>query len=261
MQTTSNRPCHSVGPPCTPDERDRPRRVEPARLGVHLAEELRARPRRPSGTGGARAEQRPAIGSFATRPHDRARVVLIARDQLADLLPALREALRGRLRRVLEVQADGGDLVDHQQAEPVGQLHRLFGIGVVRRAVGVGADPLEQLVVADPHRQVQPAAVHREVLVLAEAGELDRLPVQQQLVAAHRDGADADVERVGVGDALAVGERDGQRVEVRVFAGSRAAPRARAPSLRRRRRGSPGPPRCRSTGPAPCRRTRPRHRP
>ena len=144
-------------------------------------------------------------------------MVLVARDQFADLLQALREALRGQLLRVLEVQADGGDLVDHQDAEPVGQLHRLFRVGVVRRAVGVGADPLEQLVVPDPHRQVQPASAERKVLVLAEPGELDRLPVEQQLIPAHRDGADADVERVGVGGTLPVGERDGQRIEVRVL--------------------------------------------
>jgi hypothetical protein len=56
--------------------------------------------------------------------------------------------------------------------------------------------------------------VERKVLVLAEARERDRLPVEQQLIPAYRQGADADVERIGVGDARPVGERDGQRIEV-----------------------------------------------
>ena len=50
----------------------------------------------------------------------------------------------------------------------------------------------------DEHGQIEPTAVDGEVLVPAEALELDRLPVQEQAIAAHLDGTDADVERVGI---------------------------------------------------------------
>ena len=131
-------------------------------------------------------------------------------------------------------------------------VHRLLGVGVVGGAVGVGAHPAEQLVVADEERDVEAAAVDREVLVLAEAGERDRLPVQQQAVAAHLDGADADVERVGVGRAAAVVERHAQRIEVRVSRAPGPRLRARAARPRPRRPGSAAAPR-----PSP-RRARPR---
>ena len=51
---------------------------------------------------------------------------------------------------------------------------------------------------------------------MPKPGELDRLSIEQQLITAHLDGANADVEAVGIGDALAISQRDCQRIQVRV---------------------------------------------
>lgn len=87
----------------------------------------------------------------------------------------------------------------------------------MRRAVGVGTDPLEQFVVAYPHRQVLPASAEWKVFVLATPREFDPLPVEQQLVVVHSNSTNADVERIRIGDALILRERNGQRVKVRVL--------------------------------------------
>jgi hypothetical protein len=58
-------------------------------------------------------------------------VVLVARDQLAQLLLTLRETLRSQRFRILDVEPHCGNLVDHEKAERVGELHGLFGVRIV----------------------------------------------------------------------------------------------------------------------------------
>ncbi|MDB5317695.1 MAG: family transposase [Rhodospirillales bacterium] len=97
-------------------QRHRPRRVQPARFVIHLLEEPH-----PGFDSRRHGRPSPKYGTaprlVGHHPHDGAGVVLVARDQLADLPGGLSEALRCCLRRILEVQAYGGDFVHHQYAE------------------------------------------------------------------------------------------------------------------------------------------------
>ena len=93
---------------------------------------------------------------------------------------------------------DGGRLVDDDDAVPVGVVEHLLVVGVVRRAERVRAEPLQQREVVDHERVVVALAVDRDVLVLAEAGEVERLAVDQEARAVHGDRADADRQRVDV---------------------------------------------------------------
>ena len=105
------------------------------------------------------------------------------------------------------VQSDGGRLVDDDDAVAVGEVEDLLGVGVVGGAEGVRADPLHELEVVDHERVVVALAADRCVFVLAEAGEVERLAVDEELVAAHLDGANADRDRVAVDDLVARDER------------------------------------------------------
>ena len=81
---------------------------------------------------------------------------------------------------------------------PVGELEHLFGVGIVGGAERVRADPLHELEVVDHERVIVALAAHRGVFVLAEPCEVERLTVDEELVPAHLDGADADGDRVAV---------------------------------------------------------------
>ena len=100
-----------------------------------------------------------------------------------------------------EVEADGGGLVDDHDAEPVGVVEDLLGVGVVRGAEGVGAQPAEQREVVDHRGGVVALASDRVVLVHAEALEVEGLAVDQEPGAVDPDGADADRQAVAVDDA------------------------------------------------------------
>ena len=93
---------------------------------------------------------------------------------------------------------DGGRLVDHDDAMPVGELEHLLGIGVVGSAERVRADPLHELEVVDHEGVVVALAADGRVLVLSEAGEVERLAVDEELVPAHLDRAHPDRDRVAV---------------------------------------------------------------
>ena len=79
-----------------------------------------------------------------------------------------------------------GRLVDHDDAVPVGVVEHLLGVGVVRSAERVRADPREQLEVVHHVRVVVALAGHARVLVLAEAGEVERLAVDAGTVPSTR---------------------------------------------------------------------------
>ena len=81
---------------------------------------------------------------------------------------------------------------------PVGEVEDLLGVRVVRGPEGVGARPRHQLEVVDHLHVVVALAPDGRVLVLAEAAEVERLAVDEELLAAHLDGADADGLAVGV---------------------------------------------------------------
>ena len=79
-----------------------------------------------------------------------------------------------------EVEADGRRLVDDDDAEAVGVVEDLLGVGVVRGPERVGADPSQELEVVD-HRDVVVAPTSDvQVLVHAEALEVEGLAVDQE---------------------------------------------------------------------------------
>ncbi len=112
------------------------------------------------------------------------------------------------------VDADGGDLVDDDDAVPVGVLEDLLGVRVVRRAERVRAQPLHELEVVDEVRVVVALATHGAVLVLAEPGEVEGAAVDQELGAADFDGAHAHGERIAVDDLAAHDRLGHELVEV-----------------------------------------------
>ena len=157
-----------------------------------------------------------------------------------------------------DVEPDGGGLVDDDDAVPVGVVEDLLGVGVVRGAERVRADPLHQREVVDHERVVVALAAHRAVLVLAEAGEVERLAVDQEPRAVDLDRADADRQRVRVDELVAAEQLD---VERRTGSPRRAATgaRPRRVSVARRagRRARPRRRRRRAARRAPPRRPRP----
>jgi len=68
---------------------------------------------------------------------------------------------------------------DEHDAPPVGVVENIFGVWIVRRPERVGADPLQQLEVMQHVGIVVALADHRYVLVPTEAGEIERLAVDQ----------------------------------------------------------------------------------
>ena len=106
-----------------------------------------------------------------------------------------------------EVQADGGGLVDDQQAVPVGVVEHLLGVRVVRGAEGVRADPPQQREVADHPGVVVALAAQRGIFVHPEATQGDGLPVEQQPRAVHGDRPDADRQLVFVRRPCATSSR------------------------------------------------------
>src|SRR3954447_24006820 len=81
-----------------------------------------------------------------------------------------------------EVLPDGGGLVDHDDAVPVGEVEDLLGVGVVRGPERVRADPVQKREVVDHQRVVVALAADSGVLVLAEPGEVERLAVDEEPV-------------------------------------------------------------------------------
>ena len=61
-----------------------------------------------------------------------------------------------------EVEADGGGLVDDDDAVPVGVVEHLLGIRVVRRAERVGADPVQEREVVHHRDRVVALAPHAD---------------------------------------------------------------------------------------------------
>ncbi len=113
-----------------------------------------------------------------------------------------------------EVQAHGGGLVDHEEAETVGVVEHLLGVGIVGRAERVRSGPLQELEVVDHRRRVVALPPDLVVLVHPEPGEVHGLAVDEEpgAVDAHRTDADRLEETVHhgvVGDEL-----DAQLVEV-----------------------------------------------
>ena len=168
-------------------------------------------------------------GSFGDAPQHDARVVLVAGDELADRLPVglpggVVDGVRGEGGEPLaaedpaaqaDVEADGGSLVDHDDAAPVGVVQHLLGVGVVRGAERVGAQPVQQREVMHHEYVVVALAAHGGVFVLAEAPEVERLAVDEEARAVDLDGADADRQRIGVHRSVAIApQQDGQIVEV-----------------------------------------------
>ena len=98
----------------------------------------------------------------------------------------------------VDVQADRSRLVDHHDAVPIGVVEPLLGVGVVRGAEGIGADPAHQLEVVHEERIIVSLAPDGRVLVLAEACQVERFTIDQELLAADLHGSDADRKRVGV---------------------------------------------------------------
>ena len=162
-----------------------------------------------SSTSGSKYSQRAVLVRgrlVGDAPHHHAGVVLVPGDQLPQVLGVGGLRVRvdvllgeGRERRGsrqpaddAQVEADGGGLVDDDDAVPVGEVEHLLGVRVVRGAEGVRADPLHELEVVDQVGVVVALAADGGVLVLAEAGEVERLAVDEELGAAHLDGADAD---------------------------------------------------------------------
>ena len=86
----------------------------------------------------------------------------------------------------------------------------------MRGAQAVRADPLQQFEVAQHHRVVVLLADDRVVLVHAEAGQVDRLTVEQQLAVGGLDGAHSDQQVVVVHQVATVEHLDVQVVAVGV---------------------------------------------
>ena len=129
----------------------------------------------------------------------------------------------GRLRATEEeatsdsqVQADGRRLVDDDDAEAVGQIEDLLGIGVVRRPERVGPEPPEECEVVHHRRVVVTPTVHVEVLVLSEPAEVEGFVVDEEARPVDAYGPDADGDHVTVDQAVLVHEVDLQLVEVAV---------------------------------------------
>lgn len=115
------------------------------------------------------------------------------------------------------VLADGSHLVDDDHSLPVRVVVHLVRIRVVRGAEGVRSDPLHEREVVDEERVVVPLAANGGILVLAEAGEVERLAVDEELGASHLDGADADRLQVAVEQRAGPVEELGlERVQVAV---------------------------------------------
>ena len=83
-------------------------------------------------------------------------------------------------------------LVDDQDALPVAKSIKFLGIGVMAGPQGVGPKPVHEMQVGDVGHLVQAAAVERAVLVLAEAFQVDRVAVEQQLGALYLHLPDAE---------------------------------------------------------------------
>ena len=93
---------------------------------------------------------------------------------------------------VLPLQSDRRGLVDDDDALLVAQLEELLGVRVVRRAHAVAAAPRHQVEVLEQHRQVEASAEDVAVLMLAEAVEVEGLPIDEEAdVRLHVHRADA----------------------------------------------------------------------
>ncbi len=152
-------------------------------------------------------------GLVGQRPHDHARMVLVAPDHVANHVLMMPEQL---LIVVLgPVHADGRGLVDDDDALAVAQIVHVLRVRVVRGAEGVRAKPVDQRHVLDVQQLVGAAAVEITVLVLAESLEVEGLAVDEELGALDFDRADAEalVVFVGVGGAGGA-ERHVRGVEV-----------------------------------------------
>ena len=112
------------------------------------------------------------------------------------------------------VQPDGRGLVDDHESVPVGVVQHGLGVRVVRGAQRVGADPLQQPEVVQHVRVVVTLPQHADVLVLAEAGEVERLAVDQEPGAVDGDGAHADTLGVAVDQLAVASQLELQVVEV-----------------------------------------------
>ncbi|BAS12667.1 hypothetical protein AHiyo8_09700 [Arthrobacter sp. Hiyo8] len=91
-----------------------------------------------------------------------------------------------------EVESDGGGLVDDHDPVPVRELDDFLGVGVVGGAERVCAGPVKEAEVVDEVGVVVAFAADGGVLVLAEAGEVERLAVDEELFALDGDRADPD---------------------------------------------------------------------
>ena len=114
------------------------------------------------------------------------------------------------------VQTDGSRLVDDHDAVPVGIIQNVFAVWIVRRPERVGANPVQQLEIMYQVGIVVALADHRQILVLAEAGEIERLAVDQESNSVHLDGAYADALVVAVHDGVPAYELNLKVVKVAI---------------------------------------------
>src|SRR3954447_4315477 len=102
------------------------------------------------------------------------------------------------------VEPHRSGLVDHDDASPVGVVDHVFGVGVVGGAKRVGTYPGEEFEIVQQVRVVVALTDHWYVLVLAEAGKVERFVVDQETDAIDLDGAYPDTLVVTVHDGLTI---------------------------------------------------------
>ena len=189
--------------------------VEVAVLVVHRARGVV----RPQPRGGGVEDRRPAA-LVAQRPHDDARVVLVAQRHAGDPLEDGRAPLgstwcrRAQVGVRLEVR-----LVDDVHAELVAHVVEVGVVRVVRGAHRVEVVRLHQLDVA-ARSTARLTALPRPRVVVVAVDALDQHgpAVDQQLVAAHLDPAEADAQRHRVEQrAVGVDQLDPEVVQARVL--------------------------------------------
>ena len=85
-----------------------------------------------------------------------------------------------------EIEANRRGFVNDNDAQSIGMIEHLLGVGIVRGAERIGTRPLHQLeVVHHGHVVVAPAA-DLQILVLAEAPEVEGLAVDEDGVPSMR---------------------------------------------------------------------------
>ena len=148
----------------------------------------------------------------AQTPQHDAGVVPVALDhrlQHGAVVGLEREGLVRVARRAC-TDADGGRLIDDDDAQTVTQVVDLLGVGVMAHPQAVGVQPLVQLQIGHRHAGVIAATTEGRVLMLAGALEIERCAVNKELMSADLHAAEAELLAV-----LVLAELNQRRVEIR----------------------------------------------